>query len=81
MSKKRYYVDNLVEVWQRDWFEADSDEEAIALAETGDYIPTEHQVLDDYNYYIKTFNGKNYVFELYDDQNNIIKRHEREEMD
>ena len=81
MSKKRYYVDNLVEVWQRDWFEADSDEEAIALAETGDYSAIEHEVLDDYNYYIKTLNGKNYVFELYDEQSNLIKRHEREEMD
>lgn len=81
MSKKRYYVDNLVEVWQRDWFEAENDEEAIALAETGDYYATDHEVLDNYNYYIRTADNKNYVFELYDENDNLIKQHEREEMD
>ena len=81
MSKKRYYVDNLVEVWSRDWFEADTDEEAIALAETGDYSVIEHEMCDDSMYYIKTANDKNYVFQLFDDDNNLIKEHEREEMD
>lgn len=75
MSKKRYYVDNLVEVWQRDWFEADSDEDAIELAETGEYAPLDQQYLEDWKEYIKT--DDHYVFELYDEHDNLIKRNEK----
>ena len=75
MNKKRYYVDNLVEVWQRDWFEADSDEDAIELAETGEYIPLDQQYLEDYKEYIKA--DDHYVFELYDEHDNLIKRNEK----
>lgn len=72
----KYYCDNLVEVWQRDWFEAESDGEAIALAETGDYDVIEHTVLDDYNWYIKNTDDK-YVYELYNEHDNLIKRNEK----
>lgn len=72
-----YYCDNLIRRWRRDWFEAESDEEAIQLAEEGIYDVKDSEDLYECDEYVKTEDGQHYVFELFNDKHKIIKRYDQ----
>ena len=69
----KYYCDNLIRHWRRDYFEADSDEEAIQLAENGTYDVTNVEHLDECDEYVRNNNGTSYIYELFNIKGDCIK--------
>ena len=65
----KYYVDTKVEGWVREWFKADSDEEAKELIHTGEYIDIVEstETLYDSIYWEKEY-------ELYNESNELIEK-------
>lgn len=74
MSK--YYIDSKVTVWLREYFDADSDEDAIDMAKEGDYLVNGHEYLDDTVEYLKDNNDEDYIMEVYKDDNIIYSHYE-----
>ena len=64
-DKKVYCVDTKIETFIREWYDADSDEDAIKKAKEGDYEPIKYEISDECMYYPKDEVGECYI-EVYD---------------
>lgn len=64
-TMSKYYIDSEVTCWLREWFEADSDVEAIEMAKDGSYITEDVEYLSETNEWNSDDNGE-YICEVYD---------------
>jgi len=64
-DKKIYCVDTKVETFIREWYYADSDEDAIEKAKKDDYRAIDSEILDECTSYPKNKTGECYI-EVYD---------------
>jgi uncharacterized Zn finger protein len=64
-DEKIYCVDTKVETFIREWYYADSDEDAIKKAKEGDYEAIDSETLPEFSFYPKDETGEYYI-EVYD---------------
>lgn len=70
-DKKIYYVDTKVETFIREWYYADSDEDAIEKAKNDNYEAIDSETLPEFSYYPKDETGECYI-EVYNPDNKSI---------
>lgn len=64
-NKKIYCIDTKVETFIREWYYADSDEDAIEKAKKDNYEAIDSEMLHEVSYYPKDETGECYI-EVYD---------------
>ena len=70
-DKKIYYVDTKVETFIREWYYADSDEDAIEKAKNDNYEAIDSETLPEFSFYPKDETGEYYI-EVYNPDNKSI---------